>query len=117
MKYKLIKHKNLSALTEKISSLQSQITSAQSFIKEIESGNLSIQFEKLFGDNGDDNILGKSLLSMRDQMSKIAEEEKRRNWTTEGLAKFVDILRSKNDDLNALGEMIISNVVKYMNAN
>lgn len=117
MKYRLIKHKNLSVLNEKIARLESQITSAQSFIKEIETGNLSIQFEKVLGDNGDDNPLGTSLLSMRDQMSKIADEEKRRNWTTEGLAKFVDILRGKNDDLKALGEMIISNVVKYMNAN
>jgi PAS domain S-box-containing protein len=115
--YKLVKRKNLHAQSEKIAALQAQINSAQQFIKEIESGNLSIEFEKYFLTSDQDNALGESLRSMRDQMHKIAEAEKKRNWVTEGLAKFVEILRSKNDDLKGLGETIISHIVKYMNAN
>lgn len=115
--YTLTKRKNLFALKEKIAALEAQINSAQTFIKEIEGGNLSIEFDKVFSGADHDNALGVSLRSMRDQMGKIADEEKKRNWVTEGLAKFVDILRSKNDDLKGLGEVIISNIVKYMSAN
>jgi PAS domain S-box-containing protein len=115
--YTLVKRKKLHAQSEKIAALHAQIQSAQQFIKEIESGNLSIEFDKYFLTADQDNALGESLRSMRDQMHKIAESEKKRNWATEGLAKFVEILRNKNDDLRALGELIISQTVKYMDAN
>jgi PAS domain S-box-containing protein len=115
--YKLVKSKILHSQAAKIEALQSQITAAQRFIKEIESGNLSIEFDTALAGEEADNLLGGSLQSMRDQMHKIAETEKKRNWTTEGLAKFIEILRSKNDDVKALGETIISHIVKYMNAN
>lgn len=114
---RLIKQKKLLELNEKVASLQSQINSAQSFIKEIENGNLSTEINKDILEKDSDNALATSLLSMREQMSRIAEEEKKRNWTTEGLARFVDILRSKNDDLMGLGDSVISNIVRYMNAN
>ena len=115
--YKLVKRESLQAQDAQIAALRSQIDAAQRFIKEIESGNLSLDVDKVFGEDGGDNTLGASLLSMRDQMHKIAQSEKKRNWVTEGLAKFVEILRSKNDDLKSLGETIISHIVKYMAAN
>lgn len=115
--YQLVKKKKLNSQAARIQALQAQITAAQKFIKEIESGNLSTEFEKAAMDGETENILAESLHSMRDQMSKIAEAEKKRNWVTEGLARFVDILRSKNDDLRELGETITSHIVKYMNAN
>lgn len=115
--YQLVKKKKLHSQSTRIEALQAQIAAAQKFIKEIESGNLSIEFEKAALDEDTDNVLAESLHSMRDQMHKIAEAEKKRNWVTEGLAKFVDILRSKNDDLRELGETITSHIVKYMNAN
>jgi PAS domain S-box-containing protein len=115
--YQVIKRDKLSDLEQQLRDLKEQINSAQTFIKEIESGNLSIDFDQIFSKTNRNSTLGNSLLSMRDQMTRIAEEERRRNWVTEGLAKFVDILRSKNDDLRALGEVIIINIVKYMSAN
>lgn len=115
--YTLLKRKTLADLRKKIETLQSQIYAAQSFIKEIEKGNLAIELQLDNNAGTEEDVLAASLLSMREQMSKIADEEKKRNWATEGLAKFVDILRSKNDDLKGLGDAIISNIVKYMNAN
>ena len=61
--------------------------------------------------------LGQSLLQMRDNMKKVADEDRRRNWSTEGLAKFADILRSNHDNVALLYDNIIANIVKYMNAN
>ena len=113
--YKLIKTNKLSTLEEKGKSLELQVAVAKNFIKEIEKGNLSIDLENKAVEDGDSLAL--SLISMRDQMKKIADEEKQRNWATEGLARFVDILRTKNDDLKELADIIISSIIKYMNAN
>ena len=61
--------------------------------------------------------LGQALRQMRDNMKRVADEDRRRNWTTEGLAMFADILRANHDNVTLLYDNIIANVVKYMNAN
>lgn len=63
------------------------------------------------------DVLGHALLNMRDNLSKVAEDDTRRNWATEGLAKFADILRGNSEDLAELSYEIISNLVQYVNAN
>jgi len=45
------------------------------------------------------------------------EENKKRNWTTQGLSKFAEILRDNSDNIYNLSYTIISNLVKYLNAN
>jgi PAS domain S-box-containing protein len=115
--YRVVKIARLNQLRETVENLELQISAARSFVKEIESGNLSDELDKSLLLKENQNALGASLISMRDQMKKIAENEKRRNWATEGLAKFVDILRSNNDNLNELGQVIISNIVKYTDSN
>ena len=47
----------------------------------------------------------------------MGEEERKRQWSNEGLTKFVDILRSSNDDLNLLGDKIIAALVQYTKSN
>jgi hypothetical protein len=54
---------------------------------------------------------------MRANLSRVAEEDKKRNWTTEGIAKFGEILRSNNSDVRKLCDEIIGNMVKYLRAN
>jgi PAS domain S-box-containing protein len=115
--FQIIKTNDLHTLQKNVKALSNEITSARDFIQAIENGNLSIEFQNVSENEKADQALGKSLISMRDQMRKIAENEKQRTWTTEGLAKFIDILRSNNDDLKSLGFIIISNVIKYLNAN
>jgi len=61
--------------------------------------------------------LGKSLIHMSENLRKVAYSERKRTWSTEGLAKFANILRMNNDDLDILSENIIINIVKYLNAN
>jgi len=115
MMFKRVKRSEFFALEAKVRSMETQIEEAKNFITEIEKGNLSIELKSNEGDDADS--LAVYLQSMRTQMRKISEDEKQRNWATEGLARFVEILRTKNDNLKELAEAIIINVVKYMDAN
>lgn len=114
--YTFIKKRKLESLEAEARQQKDHISTATEFIREIEKGNLDFQLQAIEEQNGA-NVLTASLMSMREQMKKIAQEEKERNWVTEGLAKFVDILRSNNDKSKELAEQIISNLIKYMNAN
>ncbi len=72
----------------------------------------------------DDDDLGNALLDMRTNLKHATEEEEKRkkedeqrNWASQGIAKFSDILRQNNDDLEKLSYDVISNLVKYCDAN
>jgi len=72
----------------------------------------------------DEDNLGNALLDMRTNLKHATEEEKKRkkedeqrNWASQGMAKFSEILRQNNDDLTKLSYDIISNLVKYCDAN
>ncbi|MDA3954577.1 MAG: GAF domain-containing protein, partial [Bacteroidales bacterium] len=89
------------------------------FANHIESGDLDYEFKLL----SDDDKLGLALVEMRNSLkkAKVDEEERKaddqkRNWTTEGLAKFADILRQNNNNLETLSNKIIKNLIYYLNA-
>jgi PAS domain S-box-containing protein len=70
------------------------------------------------------DLLGKSLINLRNNLKnnkqledKRRREDDQRNWISEGLAKFSEILRNDNDDIKNLSFSIINNLVKYLNAN
>jgi PAS domain S-box-containing protein len=83
------------------------------FAENIGNGNYNTDFKPL----SEHDVLGNSLINMRDNLSKVAEDDKKRNWATEGQARFGEILRTNNSDLNKLADEIIGNLVKYLNAN
>jgi PAS domain S-box-containing protein len=114
LKYSLTDKAFLNNLIEENSKIKAQIEDATNFVKDIENGKLDKEYKK---EEYSDNPLLTALLSMQNQLKKISEEEKNRTWATEGLAKFADILRGNNDNINYFGDSIISNLVKYLNAN
>lgn len=83
------------------------------FAHQVGKGNFDASLEV----RSDKDILAVALLSMRDSLKNLNEDEQRRKWTNEGLAKFTDILRLDNQELKTLGDNIISNLVKYTQAN
>jgi methyl-accepting chemotaxis protein len=99
-------------MTNSISSLIGGLKKTSGFANEIGNGNLTADFEPL----SDKDVLGHSLVVMRNNLAKVAEEDKQRNWSSLGLAKFAEVLRNQ-DDLHKLGDMIIYQLVEYMNAN
>jgi methyl-accepting chemotaxis protein len=90
------------------------------FAKEIGKNNLSAEFIP----SGQNDNLGNALISMRDNLKRAADEEQKRkiedeqrNWINLGLAKFSDILRQNNNNLQILADNIIQNLLNYLNAN
>ncbi|MCU0436974.1 MAG: GAF domain-containing protein [Raineya sp.] len=61
--------------------------------------------------------LGTSLMDMKNSLKAVYEQEQLRAWATAGLAKFSDILRRNNDNIEVLCTEIISECVKYLKIN
>jgi PAS domain S-box-containing protein len=83
------------------------------FAENIGNGNYQTEFKPL----SEHDVLGNALINMRNNLSKVAEDDKKRNWATEGMAKFGEILRTNTNDLLKLSDEIIGNLVKYLKAN
>ena len=89
---------------------------ASAFIKDIASGNYSVTWEGLTGENGhlnQDNLAG-DLIKMRDQMKKVKELDEKRIWSTEGLAKFSDVARNNQNNIERLSNEVIRFLTKHM---
>jgi PAS domain S-box-containing protein len=101
-----------------INSLAINNENATEFIKNIKQGDLEAVYNASAGNNSEcKDVLATTLTDLRDHLKNIASQEQERNWTAEGLAKFVYILRANNEEISALGDKIITNLVKYVNAN
>lgn len=84
------------------------------FAEKIGQGKYDTHFQLL----SEEDNMGLSLVKMRDNLKKSAEDDYKRSWTAEGLAKFANILRNNNNgDSTALYDETISNLVKYLGAN
>lgn len=90
------------------------------FSNEIGKGNLDVSFKPL----SEKDTLGNSLLMMRNNLKKSEEErllrqkeDEEQKWETEGLSMFNEILRQHSQDLKKLSYSIISNLIKYLDAN
>ncbi|WPP49719.1 PAS domain S-box protein [Catalinimonas niigatensis] len=112
------KKTKLLSLFQEIDSLHSQIAAAADFISEIEKGNLEIKIQEVQSTDSElSNQLTSSLINLQKQMIRVSAEEEQRNWVAETRSNFMDILRNRNNDLNALAETIIRNLIKCLSAN
>ncbi|MBN1187603.1 MAG: PAS domain-containing protein [Bacteroidales bacterium] len=103
-----------------VNQLVQRINSASDFATSIGKGEFNFEFKAL----SDNDRLGVSLTQMKESLQEAKEEEKKRivedekrNWATQGIAKFSEILRSDNDNIEKLSYSIISNLVDYLGAN
>ncbi len=89
------------------------LKSTTSFAENIGKGNYASDYQPL----SEEDVLGNALIDMRDNLKNVADEDQRRNWATEGVAKFGEILRTHNNSISELSDQIIRSLVKYLEGN
>lgn len=113
-------HDEVGQMSKALNGLVQGLRDITDFTAAIGKGNFDVEFKPL----SEEDTLGLSLLEMREELKNAkTEEEKRqeeiqqRNWSSQGVALFSDILRKNNDNLKILSYEIISNMVRYTNSN
>jgi HAMP domain-containing protein len=106
-------------MAQAMNNLAGRLKVLSGFAEEIGRGNYASDFQPL----SENDILGNALIRMREDLKNAAVEEsrrktedERRNWSNQGIARFSEILREHNNDIDKLNESVISNLVRYTNA-
>ena len=107
-------------MADSVNKLIDGLNTTAQFATQIGEGKLDTHFKPL----SEYDVLGNSLVDMRKSLQKAIEEEnkrkeedEKRTWASSGIAKFGDILRQQNADIETLSFEIIKNLVKYLKAN
>ncbi|SKC45058.1 GAF domain-containing protein [Ohtaekwangia koreensis] len=106
-------------LSEQINETLENLKDATDFVTAIGQGNLDMDYKASLDSryNHGKNKLADSLIDMQGKLKSLNEEERKRQWANEGLAKFVDILRSSNDNIVALSDKVIAALAQYTKSN
>jgi hypothetical protein len=114
-----IHNNEIGSVTRNINETIENLRDATEFVTAIGQGNLSLDYKEALDKNytPGNNKLADSLIEMQQKLRQLNEEEQKRQWANEGLAKFVNILRSSDDNVRTLGDKIISALVGYTKSN
>lgn len=83
------------------------------FLEKIGDGKFNTEYRVL----GEKDKLGYAITGMKDKLQKLVAEDSRRQWTSEGIARFGALLRENSDDLKILCDKLLTDLCKYINAN
>lgn len=108
-----ISNDEIGEIGKAVNQLIEGLSKLSAFAAQIGKGNYEASFQTL----GENDILGNSLINMRDNLKKAAREDAIRNWANEGAAKFADILRANSGSIPNLTKAVLSELIKYVNAN
>jgi len=107
-------------ISNSVNLLIDRLNKTANFAFEIGKGNLDTHLSL----NSEKDLMSKALLEMRHslQIAKIEEVKRKeidliQNWITQGEARFTEILRERSENLHEFSYIIISNLVKYIEAN
>jgi PAS domain S-box-containing protein len=109
-----IEHSNdeIGQIIQSVDELSENLSKTANFSKSIGEGDLEANFEPL----GEKDVLGNSLITMRANLKQVKEDEAKRNWVVEGLAKFTIFTRDTSDE-EKFYNVILSNLIRYIHAN
>jgi hypothetical protein len=97
---------------QRLDSQSKDVGALTGFVESISAGNYNVELDALA-----DEDLGNTLLTMRNKLRNNAEDDRKRNWSTTGLAQVGEILRTSTSSTEELFDNIIRFVVKYTKSN
>ena len=110
----------LGAIANSLNQLIGTLKRLSHFAAEVGNRNFKANYEAL----GDDDILGNSLLEMRNKLEQAEidaatrrKEEEQRVYTTQGVAGLGEVLHINHDSIDDMCYAIIRFLVSYLNAN
>jgi hypothetical protein len=96
-----------------LNNLIERVKTAAEFAGKVGNGELDAQYHENFRND----VLAIALLNMHGKLVKTSEEDKRRNWSTTGLADFGEILRNDRQNFDELAHNVVRYLVNYLHAN
>ena len=112
--------KQLHTLSEKIGQETDKNEEIKGFIHSLIAGELHNSVELTLIDQS----LSETLNELKDSLSRNRKmerqrrlDERQRNWTSEGLAEFGDILRKNSLEMETMTYAVISGLIRYLEAN
>ena len=118
-KIELNVNNEFSSLAESINTLADNYKVKFKYAHDLNEGLLDSKIDIL----SEDDLLGKELIKLHKNIQKSVEEQKKynedntkRRYINEGLAKFSEILRVNSNNIERLSDIFIKELVKYLNA-
>jgi hypothetical protein len=115
----MIGHPMIPKYIREMNKLANGLRAKTIFARDLNQGRLDAEIELL----SDSDDLGVEMKKLQDRMVSSAEEQSRynednarRRYINEGLAKFGNLLRLNSSNLTSLGDSFIRELVKYLNA-
>jgi hypothetical protein len=96
-----------------LNNLIERLKTATRFAEKIGNGELSVEYDE----NYRNDVLAMALMAMHTKLKKTAEDDEKRNWATQGLAKFGELLRSQDQDLTRFSDSVLTFIVRYTKSN
>lgn len=114
----------LNPLLKRISELENALVGEKKRIKSIDRLVTALVNNEPIPESATTDMTVRSIYTLQDNIKKKQEESlhrkeeaDQRNWISEGIALFLDILRKNNQNLQQLSSAAISQIVKYTGAN
>jgi len=105
-------------MSQALNQFVDNMKSTSNFALEIGNENFEAEYSAL----SEDDILGNSLITMRQNLKTASDQEKKRkqedeirNWTTKGLAEFGDILR-QSSNIESLSYDVLEKAIEILGA-
>jgi hypothetical protein len=106
-------HEEIGKTKTAFNQLLDRMKAATQFASSLGDGHLETHYDNQYADD----ILARSLIKMRDQLSEAHALQAVENWTNTGLAKMNDVLKSESADVAAIADEILSLMVRYVKVN
>lgn len=100
-------------MIKSVNTLEANMNDKINFAVEIGSG----KFDTNFSTSGEDDTLGIALQTMRNNLKQFREDDEKRKWANEGLAKLNDILRLNTNSNNDFYFQVLKALVQFLECN